>query len=379
MGSGGSKKQAINPNVVDLSHFEMERMLGRGGFGKVNAAERKFDGPAGKKGEWVAIKTLSKEIVSTTTGGLDMILNERNTLALVHNSFIANLLHTFHDACNCYVVLDLCLGGDLGFQMNTQKDGAVQEDAMKFYVASIAIALHHLHSKHILHRDIKPENVIVESNGHVKVIDFGVSTICGNALTCKLPSGTKGYMSPEIYSSSKLQGAPHDFFALGATAYRMVTSVTPFAPKYASQFVAYIKSKKGKESDKLPKSKKPEWEGTCKVPLSDVGKEFIAALLDVREWKRISTLETVKEHTYFTEFDWSGLENRTLPAPFTPDVSKANTSSDHSHEDMIDMLGGKEDNEVPTLSSEQKERLMSYDFRTQFGGTGGASLSEQSR
>jgi serine/threonine protein kinase len=50
-------------------------------------------------------------------------------------------------------------------------------------------AIEYLHSKDILHRDIKPENIIVEANGYAKVIDFGVSTICGVDMTCKLTSG----------------------------------------------------------------------------------------------------------------------------------------------------------------------------------------------
>ena len=366
--------------MVDMSHFNLERMLGRGGFGKVNAAQRKNPSPAGPKDEWVAIKSLSKDIIINTSGGLDMILNERNTLALVHNDFIANLIHTFHDTRYCYVVLDLCLGGDLTFQMNQNPNKVLEEDPMKFYTASIAIALDHMHSKKILHRDIKPCNVIVETNGYIKVIDFGVATICGNDLTTKLASGTKGFMSPEMYSSARVHGAPHDFFALGATAYRMVCTETPFAPKYGGQFVAYIKSKKGKESDKLPKSKKPDFElCATKTPLSDGAKDMICNLLDCRSWKRISTLEQLQNHSYFKDFEWDKLLSQQLPAPFKPDTSKANTDSDNSQEDMIDMVGGRDDSEIPNLTPEQVERLMSYDFRTQFGGAGGAALVEQVR
>ncbi len=110
-------------------------------FLKVNAAQRVADTPAGKKGEWVAIKTISKEIILRTKGGLDMIFNERDCLAAIRSPYIANQLHAFQDEANCYLVLDLCLAGDLGFRMRESKDGVFSEDAMRFFCASIAIAL----------------------------------------------------------------------------------------------------------------------------------------------------------------------------------------------------------------------------------------------
>jgi serine/threonine kinase 32 len=365
MGGGGSKGNAFNPNVVALNHFEMERMVGRGGFGKVNAAQRVADTPAGKKGEWVAIKTISKEITLRTKGGLDMIFNERDCLASIQSPYIANQLHAFQDDANCYLVLDLCLAGDLGFRMKEFKDGVFPEDAMKFFCASIAIALQACHDKKILHRDVKPENVIMDSAGHCRITDFGISIVTED-LTCTLASGTKGYMSPESYSSSRLHGTPHDYFGLGATAFKFGATECPFMPKGASQFVSFLKGKKAKEKKKLDKKMLPDW-SKLKTTYSDDAKDFIRQCLDLREDMRIKNLDDVKKHKFFAGFDWEGLYAKSSKPPCIPDLSKANC--DNSSEEGMDMFA--EADEKVELSAEVLERFRSYDYRTEYSGTGG--------
>jgi len=366
MGGGGSKEK-LNPNVVHLNHFEMELMVGRGGFGKVNAAQRGADTPAGKKGEWVAIKTLSKEITMKTTGGLDMIMNERNILASISSPYVVNMLHAFTDDANCYLVLDLCLAGDLGYRMKTFKDGVFDEAAMKFFTASIAIALQACHDQKILHRDIKPENVVMDPQGFVKLTDFGISLLTTD-LTCTAASGTKGYMSPESMSPGRLHGTPSDYFGLGCTAYKFGATVCPFMPKGAAQFVSFIKNKKNKDSKKpLDKKQLPDW-GKLKASYSDDAKDFICTLLDPRPWARVACLDDMKKHKFYEGYDWDGITNRTATPPCVPDVSKANCDS--SAEEGVDMFA--EADEKVELSAEILERFRKYDYRTQWGGAGGA-------
>lgn len=355
----------MNPNVVHLNHFNMERMVGRGGFGKVNAAQRVADTPAGKKGEWVAIKTLSKEIILRTKGGLDMIFNERDVLAAIQSDFIANLVHAFTDEANCYLVLDLCIAGDLGFRMREFPDSVFPEEAMKFYTGSIAVALQALHDKMILHRDVKPENVIMDAKGHVRITDFGISVITSD-LTCTLASGTKGYMSPECYTTGRQHGTPHDYYGLGCTAYKFGATECPFMPKGASQFVSFLKSKKAKENKALDKKFLPNW-GKLKAKYSDDAKDFIRLLLEPRACERIKCLDDVKKHKLFDGFDWDGIVNKSAKPPCVPDVSKANT--DNSGEEAIDMF--EEADEKVALSPDIVERFRKYDYRTEWGAGGG--------
>jgi serine/threonine kinase 32 len=365
MGSGGSKPGGFNPNVVHLNHFVMERMVGRGGFGKVNAAHRVADTPAGKKGEWVAIKSLSKEITLRTKGGLDMLLNERNCLVAIQSPYVANMIHAFQDEANCYLVLDLCLAGDLGFRVKQFKDGVFPEDALKFFCATIAIALQACHDKKVLHRDVKPENIIMDSQGHCRITDFGISVITKD-LTCTEASGTKGYMSPESYSSARLHGTPHDYYGLGCCAYKFGAGECPFMPKGASQFTAFVKGKKAKDKKKLDDKYLPDFT-KLKTPYSDEAKDFICMCLEPRAELRFQNIEDVKKHKFFEGFNWEGVYNKTAIPPCVPDLSKANC--DNASEEGMDMFA--EADEKVALSAEVLEKFRAYDYRTEWGGAGG--------
>ena len=70
-------------------------------------------------------------------------------------------------------MLEYCPGGELFFYLS--QIGRFKEDAARFYASNILLALHHLHSQHILYRDLKPENVLVDKEGYVKIADFGLS------------------------------------------------------------------------------------------------------------------------------------------------------------------------------------------------------------
>jgi serine/threonine kinase 32 len=78
------------------------------------------------------------------------IIQERRLLEEIDNPFVCNLRYAFQDDENLFMVLDLMLGGDLRFHLD--RLGKLKEDAVRFYVAEIALALDYLHSKGIVHR-----------------------------------------------------------------------------------------------------------------------------------------------------------------------------------------------------------------------------------
>ena len=130
MGCGGSNAN-YDPLVMTESHFVMERVVGEGGFGKVNAATRT------STNEWFAVKKLSK-IPVLASKQVGMIFNERDLLASLNDHpFMVNMYYAFQDPCYCYLVLDLQLGGDLRFHLKTKYNN----EQARFYVACIAIAV----------------------------------------------------------------------------------------------------------------------------------------------------------------------------------------------------------------------------------------------
>lgn len=95
----------------------------------------------------------------------------------------------------------------------------------RFYAAHVITIFEYLHEKNIIYRDLKPENILVNSNGYLKLTDFGFAKVI-NQKTFTL-CGTPEYLAPEIILS-KGHGMPVDWWTLGILLYEMLIGIDPF-------------------------------------------------------------------------------------------------------------------------------------------------------
>ena len=106
---------------------------------------------------------------------LDSLKKENQVFKLVDGDFVVKAVFTFtYETYICFV-MEYMLGGDLGSIL--EKYGRFDEEIAKFYLAEIILAVKNLHSKNIIHRDLKPDNILLDSEGHIKLTDFGLSDI----------------------------------------------------------------------------------------------------------------------------------------------------------------------------------------------------------
>jgi protein kinase X len=103
--------------------------------------------------------------------------------------------------------------------------GTMHLNDVKSYVAEISIELHYLHSKHITYRDFKQGNILINSDGHIKLTDFGSSKDITK--TNGVLSGTLCYFAPEAIDNSNYE-IEIDWLALGILIYEMLFKVPPF-------------------------------------------------------------------------------------------------------------------------------------------------------
>ena len=203
--------------------FRIFRVLGKGGFGEVFAAQSKISG------KMYAIKKLEKKRVKKKKAE-DLALNERKILELVDSRFVINLAYAYETKDSLCLALTLMGGGELKYHIYEIGHAGLPLERVVFYAAEIAAGLAHLHDKRILYRDMKPENILLDERGHVRISDLGLAIRIPEGTKIKGRVGTAGYMAPEVLKNESYTFSV-DWWGLGCVIYEMVAGRPPFRDK----------------------------------------------------------------------------------------------------------------------------------------------------
>jgi beta-adrenergic-receptor kinase len=216
--------------------FALFRILGRGGFGMVYGCKRAYTG------KLYAMKIMDLKRVKNKKAE-SLCLNERNVLAAVDSPFLVCLKAAFITSSELYLILDLMIGGDLGYHLS--RKGRFTPAETKYYSARIVAGIAALHDLSIVYRDLKPENILMDENGRTKVSDLGLACKVGRSGisgTC----GTRGYWAPEMLrrdSNGRREryNVSVDWFSLGCVMYEFLSGVCPFRSDRAKQWGPFPK------------------------------------------------------------------------------------------------------------------------------------------
>ncbi|XP_062196122.1 serine/threonine-protein kinase D6PK-like [Phragmites australis] len=157
--------------ILGLSHFRLLKKLGCGDIGSVYLSEL-----SGTK-SYFAMKVMDKGSLASRKKLL-RAQTEREILQSLDHPFLPTLYtHFGTDKFSC-LVMEFCPGGDLHTLRQRQPGKRFSEQAAKFYVAEVLLALEYLHMLGIIYRDLKPENVLVREDGHIMLSDFDLSLRC---------------------------------------------------------------------------------------------------------------------------------------------------------------------------------------------------------
>ncbi|XP_048872517.1 ribosomal protein S6 kinase beta-1 isoform X1 [Brienomyrus brachyistius] len=281
--------------------FELLRVLGKGGYGKVFQV-RKVSGAT--SGKIFAMKVLKKAMIVRNAKDTAHTKAERNILEEVKHPFIVDLIYAFQTGGKLYLILEYLSGGELFMQL--EREGIFMEDTACFYLAEISMALGHLHQKGIIYRDLKPENIMLNNHGHVKLTDFGLckESIHDDTVTHTF-CGTIEYMAPEILMRSGHNRAV-DWWSLGALMYDMLTGAPPFTGENRKKTI-----------DKILKCK-------LNLPpyLTQEARDLLKKLLKRNASSRLGAgpgdATEVQAHPFFRHINWEELLARKVEPPFKP-------------------------------------------------------------
>jgi eukaryotic-like serine/threonine-protein kinase len=230
--SSGKKKKSSLPKIDVQKRFELLGKTGQGSMSKVYRA-RDF-----KLGRIVCLKLLDKE--KTARFEARFIGRNRPTEgAICMELRHPNIVHTFEHGLSATgehcIVFELIEGVGLNFLIETKSPQLANHRID--YLLQAAEGLEYMHKRGFLHRDICPRNIMVNQQGVVKLIDFGLS-IPYRPEFCRPGNrtGTSNYLAPELI---KRVTTDHrvDLFALGVTAYETITGSLPWEKAQSLQTV----------------------------------------------------------------------------------------------------------------------------------------------
>ncbi|KAI3650464.1 hypothetical protein MP228_003945 [Amoeboaphelidium protococcarum] len=291
-------------------NFQYVSTLGTGTFGRVMLVIHST--------QYYALKILKKsEIIRLKQ--VEHIKSEKSVLTMLRHPFIVNMMANFQDSRNVYILLEYVPGGDLFSHL--RRAGRFSNEVARFYAAEIASAIAYIHSKSIVYRDLKPENLLLDSEGHIKIADFGFAkvvldrtwTVCG----------TPEYLPPEIIQSSG-HGKAVDWWSFGVLIYEMINGFPPFLDD--SPMGIYQKILDGRIA----------WTDWIEKDAKDLVKRLLTD-----KSKRLGNLrggsEEVKKHKWFKSIDFSRLEARQIAAPFRPNVQHAGDTRNFDKYEEVDI------------------------------------------
>lgn len=310
-----AESQVSTKVAYSLQDFESLETLGTGTFGRVLLVRLKNRDPTDRSA-YFALKVLAKADV-VKLRQVSHINSERSILTKVDHPFLVNMIASFQDSKNCYMLMEYVVGGEIFSYL--RRAGQFSPDVARFYISTIVLAIEYLHKNKVVYRDLKPENILIDSNGYIKITDFGFAkevedrtwTLCG----------TPEYLAPEIIQCSGHSSAV-DWWSLGILLYEMLAGYPPFYDP--NPILIYEKILAGRLV--FPEQIDP------------VSRDLISSLLTADRSRRLGNLrggaDDVKRHPWFSGVDWKALQEGRIRPPIIPYLGRPGDTSNFSKYEM---------------------------------------------
>ena len=328
------KKLALQNTEVNLNSLHYIKFLGKGKFGTVSLVHNKK--------YFYAIKAISRLSVEREKILAKYFVDEKRIMLSLDHPFIVKMVKSMKNQHFCFLLIEFVNGNNLD-QYLSNRQYRQNKYETQFYIGSILLMLDYLQKKYIAHRDIKPSNIMVDSNGYLKMIDFGTSKVLSLTDYTSTVIGTPHYIAPEILHG-KGYSLSCDFWSLGICMYEIFYGKYPFG-NFANEVIEIYKDILRKDYSYPSESKK----------VANVN-SFIDCLLNKKVNERICNVSKLKKMPFFEGFEFDKLIEFRLKPPFKPNIQsfKKYLKEDNPYSNYVkdDNANKKkrienEDNEIP--------------------------------
>jgi HAMP domain-containing protein len=240
----------VVPGTKFAGRYEVKEILGQGGMGTV------FKAVDAELGEVIAIKTLRKDFLSAEPTALERFKSEIRLARRISHRNVVRTHDLGENSGIYYITMEYVEGKSLKDLIRSR--GKLPLAITLSVGKQLARALEVAHEQGVIHRDIKPQNMVVEPDGVLKVMDFGIARLASRQPESGVTQagtaiGTPEYMSPEQLAGKEID-ARADIYAAGCVLYECLTGRPPFTAETPYQLVAKLLE----ETAPTPRSINPE-------------------------------------------------------------------------------------------------------------------------
>ena len=268
--------------------YSIQEQLGKGHFATVYLAVEKSTGMK------FAVKKFEKRTGPGEKSKVEGLQQEIAVLMGVSHPNVLCLKDTFDEDDGVYIILELAPEGEL-FNWIVMKGKLSEQETRKIFI-QLSQGLKYLHERNIVHRDIKPENILLlDQDLSIKLADFGLAKIIGEASFTTTLCGTPSYVAPEILENSNHRRYTRavDVWSLGVVLYICLCGFPPFSDELCTPENPFNLSQQIKTARFDYPS--PYWD-----PVSDLALDLIDRMLVVDVEQRI-TIDECLEHPWTTQ------------------------------------------------------------------------------
>ena len=221
-----------------IKDYSIKKELGQGGMATVYLAEHNL------LGNKTAIKLLNKEFVSNQNIHKRFLAEARSMARMSHPNII-KVTDLIDDESTVAFVMEYVEGESLKEYID--RKGKLSDEEINVILSQMLKAVGYVHEQNLVHRDIKPSNFMVDPNGEIKLMDFGIAknTDANSAEYTQtgfgMQMGTPMYMSPEQITETRSVTPQSDIYSLGVVLWQMVTGDKPYDTKTLSSFQLQVK------------------------------------------------------------------------------------------------------------------------------------------